>query len=293
MDVDEVIANPDSVARLTEEEVEECLDYVIPLFRKEKALCELNGKTIVFVGDTHGDFETTKAVIKRFFDTDHLVFLGDYIDREPIRWGAIYNIIYLLFLKQRYPEKIILLKGNHESNHVIPCYPYEFKEELAWRYGSEGLHKKFVEVFSVMPLMVLGNNVFAAHAGILKGADRDTLRVIGKNDPVILKSVVWSDPVVSQVFRGVGDLFDGEELKEFLDDVGAKVFVRGHSPDLLGFSIYDGRCFTVFSSRLYSSMGNGGVLVAKAEDSVSDVGDLVVEDFSTGRWRGYEVVEKL
>ncbi|HEC80878.1 MAG TPA: hypothetical protein ENI42_00415, partial [Thermoplasmatales archaeon] len=117
MDVDEVIANPDSVTRLTEEEVEECLNYVIPLFRKEKALCELNGKTIVFVGDTHGDFETTKAVIKRFFDTDHLVFLGDYIDREPIRWGAIYNIIYLLFLKQRYPEKIILLKGNHESNH--------------------------------------------------------------------------------------------------------------------------------------------------------------------------------
>ena len=291
MNVEEVVGNPDNVKKLTAEEVEEYLGKVLEVFKKEKTLLELNGR-IAFVGDTHGDFETTKAVIKRFFGVDHLVFLGDYIDREPVKWGAVYNIVYLLFLKQLYPKKIVLLKGNHESNHVIPCFPHEFEEELTRRYGSNRLHKRFVEVFSAMPLMVLGNNVFAAHAGILKGADRDTLRVIGKNDPVILKSIVWSDPVVSQVFRGVGDSFDGEELKKFLDDVDAKVFVRGHTPDLSGFSIYGNRCLTILSSRLYRGTGNGGVLVAVAEKNMFSVDELFVEDFSSGRWRRYLVAKK-
>jgi len=89
------------------------------------------------VGDTHGDFETTKAIVKKFLNNmDHLVFLGDYIDRSPTKWGSIYNITYLMLLKLLYPRKIILLKGNHECNYLIPCYPYEFEKEIIQRFGS-------------------------------------------------------------------------------------------------------------------------------------------------------------
>lgn len=289
---DEVINDPNKVAELNEKEIEECLNRVLPVFEEEKALLELHGTNIAFVGDTHGDFETTKAIVKRFFDVDHLVFLGDYIDREPVRWGALYNITYLLLLKQRYPKKIVLLKGNHECNYIIPCFPYEFEEELIQRYGSNRLHKKFVEVFPLMPLMVLGNNVFAAHGGILKGADLDTLRIIGKNDPVIIESTVWSDPVVSPTMRGAGDPFDEKELTEFLDDIKAKVFVRGHDYNTLGVSIYGDRCLAIFSSRRYKEMGNRGILVARAEKKVSNASDLIVEDFSTGKWIRYQIAKR-
>ena len=218
-----------------------------------------------FIGDTHGDFETTKSVIKRFFYLDHLVFLGDYIDREPSLYGSIFNVTYLFILKYRFPEKIILLKGNHECNYIIPCFHYGFESEIIKRFGSSKLHEKYVEAFSNMPLMVLNNNVFAAHGGIIKNANLKYLKSIGKNDRKAVETLVWSDPVISLTFRGAGFSFDSDDLSKFLEETNAKVFVRGHDYNTLGFSIFKDKCLTIFSSSLYKKMGNGGILVARAE----------------------------
>ena len=287
---DDIINDPDKVTGLNKEEIEECLEKAISVFEKEKALVELKNE-IVFVGDTHGDFETTKAVVKRFFNTDYLVFLGDYIDREPMKWGSIYNVTYLLFLKSHYPEKFVLLKGNHECNYAIQCFPYEFEEEIIQRFGSPSLHEKYVEVFSSMPLMVLANNVFAAHGGILKQDDLEQLRKREKNDLQAIEAIVWSDPVVSPTFRGAGDPFSEEDLSNFLNRINAKVFIRGHDYNTLGISIYGDRCLTIFSSRAYKSKGNRGILVAKAEKEISVVSDLTLEDFSTGDWIKYNAAK--
>ena len=286
-----VVYDPDFVTCLNENEIETFLEEIIPVLEKEKAFIELDGK-IVFIGDTHGDFNTTKAIVKRFFNYDHLVFLGDYIDREPIRWGSIFNITYLLILKCCFPEKIVLLKGNHECNYIIPCYPYEFEAEIIRRFGSSDLHDKFVEVFSLMPFMILSNNVFAAHGGILKGADQVLLKKVDKNDVTVIESVVWSDPVISPIYRGVGNRFDEKDLINFLDKINACVFIRGHDFYNLGFSIFDDRCLTIFSSCRYKDMGNGGILVAKTEKEVSSVKDLFVEDFSSGHWMNYRMASR-
>lgn len=289
--VNDVIENPNKVIHLRENEIEDCLNHVIPILHRENTLIELTGK-IAFVGDTHGDFETTKSIIKKFFEYDHLVFLGDYIDREPTKWGSIYNMTYLLFLKYRYPKKIILLKGNHESNNIIPCYPYEFEQEIIQRYGSSILHDKFEEVFSEMPLMSLVNNVYAAHGGILKGISLDELKRIRKNDYTAIESIVWSDPSISPTKRGIGVPFNKEELAYFLSDIGAKVFIRGHDYRTLGTSIFGDRCLTIFSSRLYKEMGNEGILVAKTEKEISCINDIGLEDFSTGKWINYKIAKK-
>jgi len=284
--IDDIINNPDIIKNLDESEIEKCLDKIIPILKKEKALIELNGK-VGFVGDTHGDFKTTKSIIKRFFDLDHLIFLGDYIDREPNLWGSIFNITYLILLKYRFPEKIVLLKGNHECNYIIPCFPYEFEAEIIKRFGSSKLHYKYVEVFTAMPLMVLANNVFAAHGGIIKGADLKYLRKVGKNDKMAIEALVWSDPVISFTFRGAGFPFNRNDLTEFLNGINAEVFVRGHDYSTLGFSIYKDKCLTIFSSSMYKEMGNGGILVAKAEKRVNNASDLILEDFSNGKWTKY------
>jgi predicted phosphodiesterase len=289
--IDNVIINPDKVVSLDEKEIEECLERAISILKKEKALVELKDN-IAFVGDTHGDFEMTKAIVKRFFNVNHLVFLGDYVDREPMKWGSIYNITYLLFLKCRYPEKIVLLKGNHECNYAIPCFPYEFEGEIIQRFGSSDLHEKYTEVFSSMPLMVLTNNVFAAHGGILKGFDLKQLRKTGKNDLRTIESLVWSDPFVSPTFRGAGIPFNEEDLSKFLDEINARVFIRGHDYNTLGITIYGDRCITIFSSSRYKEMGNGGILVARTKKEISSASDLVLEDFSTGKLITYEAVRR-
>jgi predicted phosphodiesterase len=289
--VDDVVKNPDEIKVLDENETEICVNKIIPILKKEPTLIELSDK-VAFVGDTHGDFETTKSIIKRFIDLDHIVFLGDYIDRAPSPWGSIFNLTYLLLLKYRFPEKIVLLKGNHECNYIIPCFPYEFESEIIKRFGSSKLHEKFVEVFSAMPLMVLSNNVFAAHGGIVKDADLNFLKNIGKNDKTAIEALVWSDPVVSQTYRGAGFPFSCDDLTNFLEEIHAKVFVRGHDYNTLGFSIYKDKCLTVFSSSMYKEMGNTGILVAIADKKVKLASDLIVEDFSTGKWRKYKVVKK-
>lgn len=288
--IDNVINYPDQVAILDEEEITQCLDKVTPILKQERALLELEGK-LSFVGDTHGDFETTKSIVKRFFKKGNLIFLGDYIDRAIMKWGSIYNITYLLLLKYRYPEEIFLLKGNHESNYAISCIPYEFEGDIIQRFSSSKLHDKFVEVFKSMPLMVMGEGVFAAHGGILKGADLNQLRLTGKNDLQALESIVWSDPTTSPISRGAGDPFNEVDLTNFLDKIGARVFVRGHDYDTLGFSIFKDRCLTIFSSQRYKNMGNGGILVASVDKFINYASDLLIEDFSTGKWKKYKLTK--
>ncbi|HID09015.1 TPA: serine/threonine protein phosphatase, partial [Candidatus Micrarchaeota archaeon] len=61
------------------------LERAREIFRHEGRLIRLPAeKTIVFVGDTHGDSEASEYVISRFLRPDHvIVFLGDYVDRGP------------------------------------------------------------------------------------------------------------------------------------------------------------------------------------------------------------------
>ena len=281
--------NPDYVKRLSKERIEKCLDKAESAMKNEPAFLEIEGKTI-FVGDTHGDFTITKEVSKRFFEdkTQKIVFLGDYIDRAPEDAGtSVPNIAYLLFLKCAYPDNVILLKGNHEAASVIPCIPYEFKDEIESLYP--GMHEKFLQVFNQMPLMVLVNNIFAAHGGILKGYKLEQLRTVNKTDAYAIETLTWSDPVISKIDRGAGTPFTGTDVKEFLKGIGAKVFIRGHDYNTLGTVIFGRTCLTIFSSRRYVSRGNKGILIAKTYKEISNIKDIVIEDFSTKEWKKYHV----
>ena len=71
------------------------------------------------IGDLHGDIEALDRVLARVGATEHvfpgdsvLLFLGDYGDRGP---GTLAVWLRLASLKQRFPLRVFLLRGNHEE----------------------------------------------------------------------------------------------------------------------------------------------------------------------------------
>ncbi len=282
----------DEIASLSHDEVAAIVRDARAAMEPESALLELDG-ALMLAGDIHGDFYTAGAAVQRFVDRgyDHLVFLGDYVDRAPADVGSsVPAVTYLLDVKREMPRRVHLLKGNHESHHLLPVAPYTFDREVEASYP--GLYGAYVEAFREMPLMALGSGIFAAHGGIFKDHDGEMLSSVGKNDPAAVEALTWSDPVDAATLRGAGDPYTGEELHAFLDGIGAALFVKGHDYHTLGMAIYGGRCLTLFTSRRYRTSGNNGVLIAEIDGTVETIDDVRVKNYVDGSWRDYEVAVK-
>ncbi|WP_353683577.1 metallophosphoesterase family protein [Thermodesulfovibrio sp. 3907-1M] len=282
----EVLYNTELLNDFEPEDIIEVFKNTTEVLAKEPAFIkpDLQEGKAVFVGDTHGDFSTTKYIVKRFLNASgkqYLVFLGDYVDREPEPEGSLWNLVYLCLLKINFPERVFLLKGNHEANYAVECFPYEFNEELIEIFGSTGvkIHEAAVSVFKEMPLMLQTlNGVVAAHGGFpMRGQ-----KIEDKSREDLIMDILWADPECSPMFRGYGvPKFTEEQLINFLDSCGASCFIRGHDYTVAGKAIYSNKCITVFTCRRYAF--KAGMTVAKVDLSrkVKDATDIVLEDFTS------------
>jgi hypothetical protein len=72
-------------------------------------------KYVTFIGDVHG-LTTWEIVVKRALaDYGEVVFLGDYVDSFFVKPANIMtNLLKIIEWKQKYPNKITLLMGNHD-----------------------------------------------------------------------------------------------------------------------------------------------------------------------------------
>ena len=74
---------------------------------------------ILFISDLHGKTVWRDAPLSRF---DEIVFLGDYVDSPTVDNDTIYENLYAIIqLKQRKPDTIRLLLGNHDVQYLY--YP--------------------------------------------------------------------------------------------------------------------------------------------------------------------------
>lgn len=64
------------------------------------------------ISDIHGKFEHFNELLSNWNTEDTLIILGDMIDRGECSYEVVHKVMEL---KEKYPDKVIYLMGNHED----------------------------------------------------------------------------------------------------------------------------------------------------------------------------------
>jgi len=222
----------------------------------ETKLIEIKrAKKIVFVGDTHGDLDASQKVIKDYLkEGNKIVFLGDYVDRGPF---SKENLDFLLEQREKYPDQIFLLQGNHESHRILKFSPAEFWDSL-----DKEDYEKYCSIVENFPLVAIAKNVIALH-GVLPNIEyqRSGLWQLAINK-IKLGSEEWMQIAWGDFSEENGEYlgtdpftgrpqFGRDYFFKLMERFHKKVLIRSHQPNAPLF-MFDDRCLTIFTSSAYT-----------------------------------------
>jgi diadenosine tetraphosphatase ApaH/serine/threonine PP2A family protein phosphatase len=174
-------------------------------------------------GDIHGNLEDLHFFSDNIWrlgmslTAGNFVFLGDYVDRGM---SCLEVIAYLLAMKLQLPDKVFLLRGNHETRDVNGWEEHygerSFIYQCRSRFGDDIGYRVWEacnQVFDRLPLCgVVDQDIFCVHGGIPRPVGEGTTRVqdilnvpkvAGINPPYehedddyqqVASDCIWSDP---------------------------------------------------------------------------------------------------
>ncbi|KAL7411231.1 Metallo-dependent phosphatase [Mrakia frigida] len=258
-DIDACIAKLLQKRLLGEALLREICEKTKEVLMRESNVVHISAPVTV-VGDIHGQFYDLIEIFRigGYCPNTNYLFLGDYVDRGLF---SVETISLLTCLKLRYPDRVQLIRGNHESRAVTQTYG--FYTECQRKYGSPAVWQYFTDMFDFLTLsVVIDDRIFCVHGGLspsIHGIDQikiiDRFREIPHEGP--MADLVWSDPdqdkeefAISP--RGAGYTFGSQVVRKFLALNKFDHMLRAHQLCMDGYSeLFDKQLSTVWSAPNY------------------------------------------
>ena len=149
-DLDQWVEQLNECKHLNENQVRTLCEKAKEILTKESNVQGVRCPVTV-CGDVHGQFHDLMKLFRiggKSSDTNYL-FMGDYVDRDY----SVETVTLLVALKVHYPERITILRGNHESRQITQVYG--FYDECLRKYGNANVWKYFTDLFDYLPLTAL------------------------------------------------------------------------------------------------------------------------------------------
>lgn len=240
---------------------------------------------VVVLGDIHCDYLSLAAALLKlsvsdydYFEKAYFVFLGDYLDRGD---NLFEPLLLLMDLKRILGDRMIMLKGNHESiayeeqNQELKSRvrPHESSDCLN-RYCKSNLNflKQFAVFYSTLPTYVYvktdDRNVLLTHAAIPRDVflekicftEADGSLGFNENVPVserltlrnrVFKDMIWGDPSKYEEKIQVEGRFEfgSKQFDRWVSRNHIGLLLRSHEEASFGYeAMFDGRLYTLFST---------------------------------------------
>lgn len=120
------------------------------------------GMIVIVIGDIHGSYEIVEKIKLMLENPSYqnvfFVLLGDILDRGKHSLLCLYTILTLF---NKYPDRVLILKGNHEHEHskYKSCYDLTLSDELFKAYSY------MVDEMPVSCILTIGETkYFLSHA---------------------------------------------------------------------------------------------------------------------------------
>ena len=257
-DLDKQIEKVSDEVPLTEPEIKVLVAKAKEVLAKEDNVQSV-AAPVTICGDVHGQFHDLLELFTiggKCPDTNYL-FMGDYVDRG---YHSIETLSLLLLLKIRYPTRIYLTRGNHESTEITQLYG--FYDECVQKFGNANVWKMFTELFNYLPISAIVNNkIFCLHGGLSPDIETiDEIRKIDRRRDVpssgAMCDLLWSDPEERVGWgvspRGAGYIFGSDISKKFTQRNNLMMVNRAHQLVMKGYNwSHEKLVCTLFSAPNY------------------------------------------
>ncbi|KAL3604294.1 hypothetical protein D5086_005153 [Populus alba] len=181
--------------QLSEGEIRQLCVNARQIFLSQPTLLEIKAP-IRICGDIHGQYQDLLRLFEYggYPPSANYLFLGDYVDRGR---QSLETICLLLAYKIRHPDKIYLMRGNHEDAKINRIYG--FYDECKRRFNVR-LWKIFTDCFNCFPVAALiDEKILCMHGGLSPelehlGQIKEIQRPTEIPDSGLLCDLLWSDP---------------------------------------------------------------------------------------------------
>ena len=249
---------PGKQVDLKEDEIKFLIDKSLQIIKEQKMLVELEAPLHV-CGDIHGQYYDLLRIFEHCgYPGDYnYLFLGDYVDRGK---QSLETVCLLLCYKIKYPTKVTLLRGYHESS--VTNRIYGFYDECKRRYNVR-IWRSFTDLFNFLPVAaIIDEKILCMHGGLspeLKNLQNieNISRTTDIPDSGLLCDLLWSDPdkevlEYDENDRGVSVIFGEKVVEDFNKKNDLDLIIRAHQVVDEGYEFFAKRqLITIFSAPNY------------------------------------------